>query len=265
MVGIRHSLCFICIVGCRSSVPSPTADAAPSPSADARALKLTNPNHLPAYAGPVGSIRGRVVTRGPAASAVTVDTHSCPKAAPHYARAFREGATDGSGNRPLADAVVVVTGYSGFYVPETRKDVRLAFRDCDFETHTVTVTFGQQLSIVNQTDVPFAPRLLPSPPSVLLIAPPQERGDAVHLAPERPGYFRLVDQLGKLKYLELGVYVLLHPLHTVSALDGAFRIDGVPAQKVTLGGRLASGNRTGTREVDVPPGGTIEVELLLEP
>jgi hypothetical protein len=161
--------------------------------------------------------------------------------------------------------VVVVTGYSGFYIPEARKEVRLAFRDCDFATHTVTVTAGQQLAIVNQTDVPFAPRLVPSPPSVLLIAPPQERGEPVRLTPERPGYFRLVDQLGKLKYLELGVYVLLHPLHTVSGLDGSFLIEGVPAQRLSLGGRLASGDRTGSREVDVPPGGTVDVELLLNP
>jgi hypothetical protein len=75
----------------------------------------------------------------------------------------------------------------------------------------------------------------------------------------------LVDQLGKLKYMELAVYVLLHPLHTVSGLDGSFLIEGVPAQRLSLGGRLASGDRTGSREVDVPPGGTLDVELFLDP
>ena len=276
MYSIRNALCILLLGACRSTTTTPTdappTDAAvPPPDASARAtdqarfLRLTNPGNLPVYAGPVGAIHGRVVTSGPAASAVTADTQSCPKAAPQYARAFREGPADASGTRPVADAVVVVTGYSGFYIPEARTRARVVFADCDFETHTVTMTLGQQLEVVNKTDVPFAPRLVPSPPSVWLVAPPQERGEPIHLTPEAPGYLRLVDQLGRLKYLELGVYVLLHPLHTVSKPDGSFRIEGIPAQKLMLGGRLANGDRTGARDVDVLAGGDVEIELLLEP
>ncbi len=277
MRGICNLLCVISLAcaACRPSSTTAATDASlpnvsitlPPPTSaapDARALRLTNPNNLPAYAGPTGAIHGRVVTSGSASTAVTIDTKACPKAALQYNRTFREGLADASGKRPVADAVVVVTGYSGFYIPETRKNVRAVFAECDFETHTVTMTLGQQLEVVNKSDVPFAPRLQPSPPSVMMLAPPLERGEPVHLSPDGPGYFRLTDQLGKLKYLEVGVYVLLHPLHTVSKLDGSFRIEGVPAQKLMLGGRLANGDRTGTREVDVPAGGSVEVELLIE-
>ena len=81
---------------------------------------MLNPQHLPVYSGPTGSVEGTILVIGPAAPDVKIDTKQCPAALDTYGKLFREGTPAApNGPRPLADAVVIAVGYSGYYIPET--------------------------------------------------------------------------------------------------------------------------------------------------
>src|SRR5579859_1979436 len=80
--------------------------------------QVVNPQALPVYQGPTGSVEGTVYVLGPRAPNVTVDVKKCPAALDVYGKLFREGPARADGSRPLADVAVVAVGYTGSYVPE---------------------------------------------------------------------------------------------------------------------------------------------------
>ena len=116
-----------------------------------------------------------------------------------------------------------------------------------------------RLEISNKTDLLFAPQLEGVFSPALMIAPP--KGDAVRLYPQKPGYFPLIDKLGN-DFLRGDVYVLLHPLHTVSGPDGHYRIDGLPVGKVTVFTRLKVIGET-AKPLEVLAGVVSRVDLTL--
>jgi hypothetical protein len=244
---------------------APTASTAvnvlPVPSGSVAAA--VNPGNLPAYRGPTGSVEGFVLVKGdPSPDAPTLDFSKCPSAAPNYKRLFREGPARQDGTRPVADAVVAVIGYSGFFLPEQREAKRLTFADCDFPTHAVTLTFGQRLEVENKTRLVFAPMLEEAPSPALMVAPPELRGDPVRIYAPRPGHFTLTDRMGA-GYLKTHVYVLLHPLHTVSSVEGKYRIDGVPVGKLEVHARLPQIQAETKQAVEITADAVAKVDLTL--
>lgn len=260
--GARPTACAVTVVGalafavgCRSAKPEPApgptasaAKAAPKASAPANALPIAaasvnavvNPGSLPAYDGPTGSVEGVVVVHGPEAPPTPdVNFHACPAAIDTYGRLFRAGPERADGARPLADAVVVVTGYAGYYVPEKEeaRHVRIS-TSCAYPSRTIAVTFGQRLEVVNESTLPFAPYIEGPTEYAVMVAPPQANGDPVKMYPPQAGYFALRDRLQP--FVREEIYVLRHPLHDVTDLNGHFRIDGVPVGKLKVGARLAA-------------------------
>src|SRR5579862_3686583 len=74
----------------RSPIPKALVDA------------VVNPEHLPAYSGPTGSIEGTILVVGPPAPDVKVDVSPCPAALDTYGKLFREGTPAApNGPRPL--------------------------------------------------------------------------------------------------------------------------------------------------------------------
>ncbi len=253
--------CAVGALGChsKSAEPTATSDAAsaPAPSTPVNATPLPaasvaaymNPAHLPPYTGPTGSVEGTIRVEGPPSPDMQgVDVTSCPGAARMYAKLFREGPPGADGRRPLADAVVAITGYSGFYVPERNDAESLRIENCAFDARTVAMTFGQRLDIANETPDLWAPTLAQAPMPVLMMA--TSHGDPVRLYPARPGYFTLVDK-EKHSWAQADVYALLQPLHAVSDLAGHYRIDGVPVGKLKVSARLRVLQHEATADVDV--------------
>ena len=155
---------------------------------------------------------------------------------------------------------VGVTGYSGYYIPEKREAKDAVLEDCAFTHRTIDLTYGQRLDITNKTDALFAPALSGSYAPALMVAMPH--GDAVRLYPPKPGYYTISDRFDGV-YLKADVYVLLHPLHAVSDLDGHFRIDGIPAKtKLTVFARLATIGET-AKDVEVLAGVVSKIDLTL--
>ena len=87
-------------------------------------------------------------------------------------------------------------------------------------------------------------------------------GEAIKLYVTRPGRFHLVDKMNH-DYLVVDLFAFLHPLHTATATTGRFRIEGVPAGKVTVNTTHPSFGGEAAQEITVPPNGTAETTLTL--
>jgi hypothetical protein len=97
--------------------PSVAPNGLPIPSASVEAV--VNPEKLPVYDGPTGSVEGTVWIQGPAAPNIpNLDFRTCPAGIDVYGKLFRAGAARADGARPLADAVVALVGYGGYYLPD---------------------------------------------------------------------------------------------------------------------------------------------------
>ncbi|HXX67260.1 MAG TPA: hypothetical protein VEK07_08765 [Polyangiaceae bacterium] len=211
-------------------------NALPIPTASIEAA--VNPEKLPVYNGPIGSVEGTVFVKGPdAADMPALDFTTCPAAIDTYGKVFRSGRANAQGLRPLADAVVVITGYSDFFLPDRTPSQRITITvDCAYPQRAIAMTYGQRLEVANDSKIPFAPYLEGIIQPAVMIAPPRQSGDPVKLYPPRPGHYVLADRLQPFALEDL--YVFRHPLHAVTDLGGHYRIDGVPVGKLKVGALL---------------------------
>jgi hypothetical protein len=266
-------------VGCsRGSTPAPAAGgpdsgiaAAARPSAPPNALAVpsasveavVNPEHLPAYAGPTGSVEGTILVEGPQAPDIPdLDFRTCPAGIDVYGKLFRSGSARPDGKRPLADAVVVVVGYGGFYLPDKGPVEQVVVTpSCGYGARSIAMTYGQRLEVVNDSKYAFAPHLAGIFQAAVMIAPPGRNGDPVKLYPPKPGHYLMMDTMQS--FVREDLFVLRQPLHAVTDLAGHFRIDGVPVGKLSVGASLATINADAHTDVDVRASVVEHVELTL--
>lgn len=219
-----------------------------------------NPSKLPAYHGPTGSVEGTITVTGDPAPVVTADFKKCPGAQNIWGRAFREGAPLADGkSRPLEGAVVVVTGYEGFFLPETKPAVTATIEGCGFTQRTLTLTFGQRIDVLNRSNDYWTPYLEPGSKQVMRMATPH--GDAVPLYPNKPGRWAILDH--DRSYASVDAYVFLHPLHASTDLTGHYRIDGLPVGKVQIGAAHPQFSASATSELEVEANVVHKVDLSL--
>ena len=243
--------------------PSGSASAA-SPIPKEVVEAVLNPNHLPAYQGPTGSVEGTVYVTGPAAPDIRVDATQCPAAMDTYGKLFREGTpASPNGPRPLADAVLIVVGYSGYYIPEPKPSKLVKISPaCAYPSRSITLTFGQRLEVANQSKLPFAPLIEGDPSPAVMMAAPSEAGDPIRLYPRRPGHSAMGDLMQPFVHEDL--YILRQPLHTTSALDGRYRLDGLPVGKLAVRVQHASVGSEAQAPVEIVAGVVQKVDLTLE-
>ena len=161
----------------------------------------------------------------------------------HLRQAFRDAAPSRPGGpRPLADAVVVVTGfeklpgYTGYFVPEKNDTVHLTIgTNCAYASRTIAITYGQHLEVSNETKLLFAPVIDEVSTPAVLVVPPAGAGEAVKVYPQQAGYFAMTDRMEP--FVREDLYVFRHPLHAVTDRSGHYRIDGVPVGSL-LGRRV---------------------------
>lgn len=266
------------LLGCKTEPVRPAsgdgatalADAAPKPG-PVNALpipkdvveKTVNPNKLPEYKGPVGVVEGTVyVTGDPAPTTMGKNFDRCPKAVDVYGKTFREGPVLPNGSRVLADAVLGVTGYSGFIVAEKEPAKKITITNCAFSQRSIDMTFGQSLEVRN--DGGGGPLFAPdfenqSSPAVMIATP---GGDPVKLYPKLPGRYRLIDRVGN-AWLEADVFVSGTPLHTTSDTKGHYRIEGVPTGKLKLNAWHPAIDHPWEKDVDVKDGVVTTVDVTI--
>ena len=237
---------------------------------DKDVIAMVNPDHLPAYIGPTGSIEGTVKVIGPAAppSGITEAAFAmCPDSKNEYGKQFRAGeVTDSNNAHWLADAIVVVTGYKGFWVPEKKEAVVVDIDGCGTPHRTITMTFGQRLEIKNLTNEFWTPLLEPAQGGAMMMAPPHNT-DPVKLYPKKAGRHALVDH--DRKYFINDLMVMRHPLHAVTdVMTGHYRIDGVPVGKMHVSASHPQIKHAGSTMDTVVRSGetaTVNFELTYKP
>jgi hypothetical protein len=265
------------LAACRSSgaaTPEPDGSAATAASASASSTAASfpipsasvdyvlNPEGLPAYAGPTGSVEGTITVTGPAAPDVKVDVSKCPAAMDTYGKLFREGKPEKpGGERWLADAVVVAVGYPGF-VREKHEAVHVSITTaCGYPQRTIAMTYGQRLEVTNKSKLLFAPVIDQALTMAMMVAPPLETGDPVRLYPIKAGHFTMSDHMEP--FVKEDLYVLRHPLHAVSDLTGHYRIDGLPLGRLQIGVHHPAFEADAQAPVEVVAGMVQKVDLTL--
>ena len=240
------------------SVFKPAAPVASGLPGSAEAVSRTvNPENEPIFAGPTGTVRGIVTISGDTAPVATAHVAqikgACPEAREMYGHLFREGMM-----RSLADALVAVTGYSG-YVPAAEDKRTVSARGCAFSTRTIAITFGQTIDVVSKDGEGYAPSLLGSHMQAQLLALPG--GVPSTLYPPQPGHYILTDSI-KL-FMLADVFVLKYATHDVTSLDGRYEIKGIPAGKARIDALLPGTELTVEKDIEIKAGETLELPLEL--
>jgi hypothetical protein len=244
------------------ATPRATAPSIGVPTPSASVAALVNPENLPPYAGPVGIVEGTVLVRGPDSPEIPgLNVKNCPAALDTYGKYFRAGPARADGLKPLADAVVVITGYAGYYLPDGAEAQQVAVgANCGYRQRSIALTYGQRLEVVNDSKLPFAPYIDGVFQPAVMMAPPQRNGEAVKIYPPRPGHYALLDQLQP--YVRVDLYVLRQSLHGVTDLNGHFRIEGVPTAALKVGAGLRGVGEV-QKDVEVRANVVENVELVL--
>jgi hypothetical protein len=237
------------------SLPAPIASSLPS---DPKIVSAAvNPKGEAPYTGPTGTIGGIITVTGDEAPAMPEVTAKippdCETAKDTYGKLFREGP-----GRGLADVVVGVTGYAG-YVPEDTPAEIADASGCAWNSRTYVLTFGQSLDVRSRDSRPYVPDLMGARLKAQLVAMP--RGDAIHLYPEQPGRFQLVDSMRL--FMLADVLVVKFPTHAVTGVDGHFVIPHVPVGKVSVSALLPATMEQAQKDVEVHAGELVDVSIAL--
>ena len=228
-------------------LPAPVASGLPDPKGVSDAV---NPLAEKAYAGPTGTVRGRVVVKGdeapPQPQIVAKIPATCGATARDaYGKLFREGP-----GRTLADVLVAVTGFKG-YVPERAPSQRVVAKDCFYGTRLLALTYGQSIEVVSGDTQTYIPELLGEKGQPQLVATPG--GSTVApVYPTRAGRYVLIDNLRL--FMAADVMVLKYATHAVTGLDGRFEITGIPVGEVDVNALLAVAGIGASRKVSVEAG-----------
>lgn len=237
-----------------SASPNAVVDAIPVPAEEV--AKVVNPLGTPPYAGPVGTLRGhvRIVGDPPPDVAITLTKGCEGEATATYGKLFRVGQDNAA-----ADVLVTVTGYEGF-VPAKEPSSKVQIHGCAFARRTVSAVFGQRIEVFNLDKVAsYMPYLDGEPSKAAMVAVPM--GDGVRLYAKQPGIYTLRDMMAR-PFMTADVFVLKYATHAVTALDGAYVIEGIPVGKIRVDALLPSVNVTTGQETTIASGeNTLDLTL----
>ena len=268
---MRALLVAACLLGwmstaCRDEAAPALTDSGGSAAVTAEAQRLAreaaekerNPNGLPVYSGPVGSVRGVVKVSGDAAPSVPamqqkLPAGTCPQAHALHERLFREGE-----GRTLGDVLVTVTEYQGYVRPRS-EEVRVEARGCAFGSRILAMTFGQRLDVYNLDNQAYMPRLLGTPSYALRVAMPG--GPPVPVFAPQPGQYILTEQTRD--YMRSDLFVLSYPTFDVTAPDGKFEIGELPVGKVKVTAYAPAFGKVAEQAVEIQAGASVELAFEL--
>ncbi len=221
-------------VAASSAPPKPSATAPDVsdtyPLSEDEIRAIVNPSNQSEYTGPTGVVEGTITVIGDPPDITTYPKipPTCSHGAAVHGATYRKGPKDA-----LEGALVAVIGYSG-YVRTPRDDRSITIRDCAIEPPVVDLTIGQRLMVTNDDDVPYMPQVAAkmvvrrialkgmTPVPVML----------THIAPYAMSW--LLNEAPSPDVPTATVFVLPSPLHVVTALDGKYRVAGIPVGKAKL-------------------------------
>jgi hypothetical protein len=222
-----------------------------------KVVDAVNPKHEKPYAGPTGTLKGRVVIKGDAPPDTNLKfPDKCRDSAATYGKLFRKGLDDA-----LADAMVAVTGYQGF-VPASGPAAKVTIQGCAAKKRTIVMTAGQRLEVANLDRIDsYIPVLDGAPSAAGMVAVPG--GDAVKLYPREPGRYMLRDMMPS--GLVADIYVLKYATHDVTGLDGEYEIKGLPVGKARVDAFLPVIGKGAGKDIEIKEGeNKLDLELSFD-
>lgn len=240
-----------------ASVKTLSSIASAIPMPPALIASVTNPRGLEPYAGPVGTVIGKITIQGDAPPRTQfrqkVPSY-CSAVASTYEYVFRVGPENA-----LADTIVAATEYDAF-IPPKSEAVEVNIKGCAFSERTIPMTFGQRLDVKNLDAKPYMPHLEGSRNPALFAAIPG--GQPIHMYPNDTGYMKLFDEM-KHPWMRADVFVFRYSTHTVSKLDGTYRLEGLPVGNLKVGARHPLIRHSLEKPVEIKANETITVDFVV--
>lgn len=228
------------------------------PLTDEQVQAIVNPGKATEYTGPTGVVEGTIKVKGDAPidrSFIKLPA-GCEDAPKVHAPIYRA-----SPKGELADTLVAAIGYAGFVRP-SREDKVVTIKNCSIEPTVIDLSLGQRLMIGNADKMPYMPQLPDKPPVRRLAL---QNMSPVPLFLTQPGAFGMTWLAGALPGSDVPsvmVFVLPNAIHTVTGLDGKFRLTGIPVGKTRI---TAShfGMDEAFKDVEIKAGVETKVDLTL--
>jgi len=240
----------------------PNVQAAPEkesfPLSDEQVQAMVNPGKATEYSGPTGVVEGTITVKGdpPIDRTFQALPTGCEGAPKIHAPIYRAGPKG-----ELADTLVAAIGYAGFVRP-SREDKTVTIRNCSIEPTVIDLSLGQRLMIGNADKMPYMPQLPDKPPVRRLAL---QGMSPVPLFLTRPGAFGMTWLAGALPGADVPsvmIFVLPNAIHSVTSLDGKFRLTGIPVGKARITA-AHFGMDEAFKDIEVKAGSETKLEFTL--
>jgi len=237
-----------------------TASASTAPTGSTAVATKPKVKTPPPYKGPTGTLSGTIRIKGdPPPEHSFKYPKECDGAAATYGKLFRVG-QEGT----LADAIVAVTKYSGFVPPSSDKTT-VTIRNCSYSTRSIALTDGQHIEVKNLDPLTsYVPHLDGARLPALSVAVP--RGKSIKLYTRKPGRYWLRDQMAR-SFMVAHVFHFRFATTDVTALDGKYKITGIPVGKVEVSAMLPAAKLLSATKpgVEIKKGdNTLDLELTFD-
>lgn len=221
--------------------------------------QMINPTNATEYTGPTGSVEGTITVKGdpPAIKTFMTLPKECEASAKAiYAPAYRAGPKG-----ELADTLVAAIGVSGFVRP-SREDKLVVIKNCAIEPTVIDLSFGQRLMVGNADSMPYMPQI----PAKMVIKRLALQGmSPVPVILSQTGAIGMTWLAGAMPGTDVPtvtVFIIPSALHTVTNVDGQFRLTGIPVGKARISASHL-GMDESAKDVVVEAGKELKVDLVM--